>query len=67
MITRLSYPEGMGVNDIIDPDLCTVRYTSFDNVVGMISNLGKKAQRIWITIWMILFLLEKKIQTIAKC
>jgi hypothetical protein len=33
MITHLSYPEGRGINDFIDPDLCTVRYTSFDNVV----------------------------------
>jgi hypothetical protein len=132
MITPLSYSEGRRVNDFIDPDLCTVRYTSFDNVVGMISKLGKKAElgvidiksafrllrvhpddfellgiqidgeyyidrclpmgcsisckmfnqfstflhwlvekksgsRIWITIWMILLLLEKKIETIAKC
>ena len=44
MITHLSYPEGRGVNDFIDPDLCTVRYTSFDNVVEMISKLGKKAE-----------------------
>jgi hypothetical protein len=26
MITHLSYPEGRGINDFIDPDLCTVRY-----------------------------------------
>jgi hypothetical protein len=44
MITPLSYSEGRGVNDFIDPDLCTVRYTSFDNVFGMISKLGKKAE-----------------------
>jgi hypothetical protein len=36
MITHLSYPEGRGINDFIDPDLCTVRYTSFDNVIEMI-------------------------------
>ena len=44
MITHLSYPEGRGINDFIDPDLCTVRYTSFDNVIEMISKLGKKAE-----------------------
>ena len=27
----------------------------------------KSGSRIWITIWMILLLLEKKIETIAKC
>jgi hypothetical protein len=42
MITHLSYPEGRGINDCIDPDLCTVRYTSFDNVIEMISKLGKR-------------------------
>ena len=44
MITHLSYPEGRGINDFIDPDLCTVRYTSFDNVVEIINKLGKKAE-----------------------
>jgi hypothetical protein len=33
MITHLFYPEGKGINDFIDPDLCTVRYTSLDNVI----------------------------------
>ena len=42
MITHLSYPEGRGINDFIDSDLCTVRYTSFDNVIEMISK--KKAE-----------------------
>ena len=40
----MSYPEGRGINDSIGPDLFTVRYTSFDNVIEMISKLGKKAE-----------------------
>lgn len=43
LITHLSFPEGVGVNNFIDPDLCSVRYTSFDKVVEMISRLGKRA------------------------
>jgi hypothetical protein len=39
MITHLSYPEGRAINDFIDPDLCTVRYTSFDNVP--VQKIGK--------------------------
>jgi hypothetical protein len=38
MITHLSYPEGRGINDFIDPDLCTV----------FITNLKKKQ---FINIW----------------
>ena len=31
MITHLSYPPTQSINDFIDPELCTVRYTSFDD------------------------------------
>ena len=41
MITHLSYPESCGVNQFIDPNLCTVQYSSFDSVVDMIAKLGK--------------------------
>ncbi|KAK3097748.1 hypothetical protein FSP39_012785, partial [Pinctada imbricata] len=40
MITHLSYPPSQSINDFIDPELCTVRYTSFDTVVEMIAKLG---------------------------
>lgn len=43
MICNLSAPEGNSVNDFIDPDLCTVHYTSFDSTVRMIKELGKGA------------------------
>lgn len=43
MITHLSYPSDRGINDFIDPDLCTVQYASFDGVVDMIANLGRGA------------------------
>lgn len=41
MITHLSYPTSIDINDFIDPELCTVQYTSFDSVVDMISTLRK--------------------------
>lgn len=43
MITHLSYPSDRGINDFIDPDLCTVQYASFDGVVDMIASLGRGA------------------------
>lgn len=43
MITHISYPSDRGINDFIDPDLCTVQYASFDGVVDMITNLGRGA------------------------
>lgn len=39
MIMHLSYPK----YEIIDPEVCSVHYSSFDNVVDMISSLGKGA------------------------
>lgn len=41
MITYLSYPTSSDINDVIDPELCTVQYTSFDSVVDMIPTLRK--------------------------
>ena len=41
MITHLSYPESCGVNEFIDPNLCTVQFVSYDSVVHMIAKLGK--------------------------
>jgi hypothetical protein len=40
MIHHLSYPSGESINDYIDPTLCTVQYTSFDEVVKLVQELG---------------------------
>ena len=44
LITHLSFPSGNSVNDFIDEEFCKVKYSSFDNVVEMISSLGKGAK-----------------------
>ena len=44
MITHLSYPNQFSVNHFIDKDLCAVKYTSFDSVIDIISELGKSAK-----------------------
>lgn len=41
LITHLSYPSQGSVNDFIDPDVETVKYSSFDKVVEMASKLGR--------------------------
>lgn len=41
LIHHLSYPCGNSLNDFIDPDLCSVQYTSFDEAVHMIQDLGR--------------------------
>lgn len=41
LIHHLSYPSGDSVNDFIDPDLCSVQYTSFDEAVHMVQDLGR--------------------------
>lgn len=41
MIHHLSYPPGESINDYIDPALCTVQYTSFDQAIKMIQDLGQ--------------------------
>ena len=43
IITHLSYPQGNSVNSFIDPELASVQYSSFDQVVEIVSNLGKGA------------------------
>ena len=39
-IHHLSYPTCSSVNDFIDPHLCSVPYTSFDEAIPMVQNLG---------------------------
>ncbi len=41
LIHHLSYPKGESVNDFIDPRLCSVQYTRFDEAVKMIQELGQ--------------------------
>ena len=36
LIHHLSYPEGTSVNDVIPQELCSLCYTSFDEVVCMV-------------------------------
>ncbi len=40
LITDLSYPRGASVNDGIDPPLCSLSYTSVENVAHRISAMG---------------------------
>ena len=40
LIQHLSYPSGSGINEHIDPEICSVRYTSLDEVVNSILHLG---------------------------
>jgi len=41
LIHHLSYPSCQSVNDFIDPDLCYVKYTQFDEAVKLIQELGQ--------------------------
>lgn len=41
LIHHLSFPEGESVNDFIDPELCTVQYTSFDEAIHMIQDMER--------------------------
>ena len=41
LIHHLSYPSGKSINDFIDPKICSVQYTDFDEAVFMIQDLGK--------------------------
>ncbi|MCG8031789.1 MAG: hypothetical protein JAZ03_06400 [Candidatus Thiodiazotropha taylori] len=41
LIHHLSYPSGESVNDYIDPQLCSVQYTSFDQAIHMVQDLGR--------------------------
>ena len=40
MIYHLSHPGGGSGNDLIDPEICSVQYTKFDEAIKMIQNLG---------------------------
>ena len=41
LITDLSHPDGHSVNDGIDPQLCSLRYTSVDRVARMAQSIGR--------------------------
>lgn len=41
LIHHLSSPEGQSCNDFIDPNICSVKYTSFDEAVHMIQDMGQ--------------------------
>lgn len=43
VIHHLSYPNETSVNDFIDPHYCTVQYSSIDDAVHMIQELGRGA------------------------
>lgn len=43
LILNLSYPPEKSVNDFIDKEHCTVRYSSIDDAVKMVQKLGKGA------------------------
>lgn len=44
LISHLSSPLGESVNDFIDPNLCSVSYSRFDDVIEKIQKLGKSTQ-----------------------
>ena len=50
LITDLSYPPGESVNDGIDPELCSLRYTSVDDVATVAAGLGQGALMSKVTI-----------------
>ena len=41
LIHNLSYPTQNSVNEFIDPEFCTVRYSSIDDAIDMINRIGK--------------------------
>ena len=41
LIHNLSYPTQYSVNDFIDPEFCTVRYSDIDDAIDMINRIGK--------------------------
>lgn len=43
LIHHLSYPAGSSVNDDIDPELCSVSYTSFDQALAVVKRAGTGA------------------------
>ncbi|XP_067318612.1 uncharacterized protein [Anolis sagrei] len=43
LIHHLSYPRGASVNDAIPPELCSVKYASFDHAVSLVQAKGPGA------------------------
>lgn len=43
LIHHLSYPHGGSINDGIDREVCAVQYTSFDEAVNLVIQMGKGA------------------------
>ena len=44
LITNLSAPQGKSINEFINPEICSVHYSSFDQAVSMVHKLGPNAQ-----------------------
>ena len=44
LIHHLSYPAGQSLNDFIDPANCSVQYTSFDEAVKLVQDLGHRCE-----------------------
>ena len=44
LITHLSYPQANSVNDLLDPQACSVKYTSFDKVIEITAIQGLNAK-----------------------
>jgi hypothetical protein len=43
LIMHFSYSPRQGVNSFIDQENCSVQYSSFDEIVSIVSDLGKRA------------------------
>jgi len=43
LIQHLSFPDGQSINDGIDPDVCVVKYASFDLAIQLVVSNGKGA------------------------
>lgn len=50
LIFDLSYPRQSSINEGIDPDLCRVQYSSFDEAVRMVQSMGNGAHLIKVDI-----------------
>ena len=44
LITHLSFPPNLSVNDFIDEKFTTVKYSSFDNAIDLIKRLGSNVE-----------------------
>lgn len=43
LIQHLSHPAGESINDYLDPEVCAVKYASFDSAVRLVVSVGKGA------------------------